>query len=82
MYKTMTIDNKSVEFIAKKQPVTSYKWSEILHNEHGAVFSIAKSTEADILLDVKSGLEDAISNGKTLSQFKKELTPILQSKGW
>ena len=34
------------------------------------------------MLDVKSALEDALKEGKTLHQFKTELTPILQKKGW
>lgn len=68
--------------LENKVNTLSYHWSDVLHNEHAAVFTIAKSTEADILNDVKSSLIDALRNGKTLQQFKKELTPILQEKGW
>ncbi len=60
----------------------TYHWTDVLHNEHAAVFTIAKSTEADILNDVKASLQDALKNGKTLKQFQKELKPVLVEKGW
>lgn len=69
-------------YLENKINKPSYHYSDVLHNEHSAVFTIAKSTEADILNDVKSALIDALKNGKTLTQFKKELKPILVQKGW
>ncbi|MFL1781470.1 hypothetical protein ABSA28_01195 [Candidatus Hepatincolaceae symbiont of Richtersius coronifer] len=71
-----------MEHLKSKRLKATYKWTDILQNEHAASFTVAKSTEADILLDIKAALEDALQGGKTLHQFKKELTPILQEKGW
>jgi uncharacterized protein with gpF-like domain len=67
--------------LTQKLNKPTYHWSDILHNEHGAAFTVAKSTGADILNDVKSALVDTLKNGKTLKQFQKELKPILVNKG-
>jgi hypothetical protein len=36
----------------------------------------------DVLTDIKQAMEKAIENGETLESFKKNLTPLLQEKGW
>ncbi|MFL1781440.1 hypothetical protein ABSA28_01165 [Candidatus Hepatincolaceae symbiont of Richtersius coronifer] len=76
------LSERSVGYLKSKSIEATYKWTDILQNEHAASFTVAKSTEADILLNIKTALEDALQGGKTLHQFKKELTPLLQEKGW
>lgn len=36
----------------------------------------------DILKDIRSALDKALSEGKTFKEFQKELKPTLQKKGW
>lgn len=36
----------------------------------------------DILSGIQSAVHDSLKNGATLAQFKKELKPLLQDKGW
>lgn len=36
----------------------------------------------DILKDIRSALDKALSEGKTFREFQKELKPTLQKKGW
>jgi SPP1 gp7 family putative phage head morphogenesis protein len=43
---------------------------------------VAKVMRKDILADIKEAVEQAMADGLTLEQFKKELEPILKSKGW
>ena len=43
---------------------------------------MAKSAGFDILQDVQSALKEHLQGGGTLRTFEKELTPILQKKGW
>ncbi|MHB1371451.1 MAG: phage head morphogenesis protein, partial [Pseudomonadaceae bacterium] len=45
-------------------------------------FTVAKATRLDILQDIREAVEKAITEGKTLAWFAKELTPVLQAKGW
>lgn len=36
----------------------------------------------DILKDIRTSLDKALSEGKTFHEFQKELKPTLQKKGW
>ena len=45
-------------------------------------FAVAKVMREDILKDIRSALDKALSEGKTFKEFSKELKPTLQKKGW
>lgn len=45
-------------------------------------FTVAGITNAEVLLDIRDAVKDAIEQGKPLSEFDNELRPILQRKGW
>lgn len=49
---------------------------------HARAFSVAKATQLDVLADLRAAVDKAIAEGTTLHQFRKELKPTLQSKGW
>jgi hypothetical protein len=38
--------------------------------------------KVDVLQAIRRSLSDALKNGKTLAQFKDDLVPTLQKKGW
>ena len=46
------------------------------------MFTVAKSAGYDILGDMSGALDDALKNGTTFEDFKKQIIPILQQKGW
>lgn len=71
----------SAFFKAKKlQP--SFDWQDVWRDEHSKAFTVARTTQIDILSDIQSALQAALDDGKTFADFKKELTPILVKKGW
>jgi SPP1 gp7 family putative phage head morphogenesis protein len=49
---------------------------------HNRAFTVAKVMKEDILKDIKGMVQRSIDEGLTVQQFKKELTPRLQAKGW
>ena len=57
-------------------------WTELWQQAHHTAFTVAQSAGFDILKDIHAALERAMVNGQTFETFKKELTPILQAKGW
>lgn len=59
-----------------------FAWQEVWQEEHARQFTVAKSAGRDVLGDIYSATLDAIKNGTTLEDFKKQLTPVLQAKGW
>lgn len=60
----------------------SFDWREAWAKDHATSFTVAKSAGFDILKDIHSAVLKAQAEGRTFEQFKKELTPILQEKGW
>ena len=43
---------------------------------------MAKALQLDVLDDLREAVERALSEGRTFRQFSRDLTPILQKKGW
>lgn len=70
------------EFFRAKQLRDSFSWKDIEPEEHAVAFAVAKATKADVLGDIQSAVQKAIDEGQTLEQFKKNLVPTLQAKGW
>lgn len=57
-------------------------WKDMWQEAHATAFTVARSAGFDILADIHGALQKALAEGRTLEQFQKELTPILQAKGW
>lgn len=55
---------------------------DVWREEHSKAFTVAKAMQLDVLTDIRNAVEEALKQGKTFSQFRKELTPLLQKKGW
>ena len=77
-----SIDQASIDAFKSKELKIGFSYKDIWQNEHSNYFSVAKVMEIDVLEDMKSALTKAIAEGQTLSQFKKDLKPILSKKGW
>lgn len=60
----------------------SLAWQDVWQEAHAQGFTVAKSTGFDILDDIYKAVEKALNEGQTPRQFAKELTPVLQAKGW
>jgi len=60
----------------------SFDWRDMRREEHLTAFVVAKMATADLLADVHGGLRAALKDGKSGVQFAREITPLLQAKGW
>lgn len=69
-------------FFRKKGYTFSWSWTEVWKHAHLHTFTVAKAMKADILQDIRSEVDKAISEGITFHQFKKELQPRLEKAGW
>lgn len=58
------------------------KWDELDAEAHDKAFTIAKVMSADLLQDIYNSVEKAKNEGLSLKQFKKDLVPTLEQKGW
>jgi SPP1 gp7 family putative phage head morphogenesis protein len=73
---------KAVEYFKSKGYAFSWDWHDTWQEAHAKAFTVAKATRMDVLEDIRSGIDKALTEGTTLQQFKNELTPQLQAKGW
>ncbi len=73
---------ETLAWLKNKQLKPSFSYKDVWLEEHATAFTVAKAMELDILNDIRDSVLKAIAKGQTLEQFKKELTPILQKKGW
>jgi len=73
---------KAVAYLKGKGYAVTWDWEELWQDAHAQAFTVAKATRLDILQDIREAVEKAITEGKTLAWFAKELTPVLQAKGW
>ena len=72
----------AIKYFRNKKNSPSFDWYEIWEESHQKTFTVAKAMREDILNDIRTSLDKALSEGKTFQEFKKELKPILQKKGW
>ncbi len=60
----------------------SFSWQDAWEADHAAMFTVAKSAGFDILSEIYAALVEALSEGRTFRDFARDLTPLLQGKGW
>ena len=73
---------EALEFFRAKGWKLGFDYRDVWLREHAAAFTVAKVMSMDILGDIRGAVDDALAEGKTFRQFQKELTPVLQKKGW
>ena len=72
----------AIKYFKNKNNKFSWDWYELWQDAHKKSFTVAKAMREDILKDIRSALEKALTEGKTFREFSKELKPTLQKKGW
>lgn len=73
---------EALDYFRAKKLKPSFDYRDVWREEHGFAFTVAKAMKVDVLRDIHTALDQALAKGKTFEQFKKELTPTLQKKGW
>ncbi len=60
----------------------SWNWQELWQAEHGRSFTVAKVMKLDILQDIRAEVDNAVKNGETFEQFRRNLEYKLKRSGW
>ncbi len=71
-----------LDYFRHKSMVPSFDWRDVWPQEHAHAFTIAKATQIEVLDTIRAAIDKAIERGIPFEQFRKELTPQLQSLGW
>jgi uncharacterized protein with gpF-like domain len=73
---------EALEYLKAKGFKISFHHNEMLKEAHDKSFTVAKMMQQDLLEDVLNSLDDALKDGKHFDDFKKDIQPTLQKKGW
>ena len=72
----------AIAYLKQKHIAESWDWQDMLDDAHVSAFTIAKSAELNVATDIYQAVLKAAKSGQTFSDFKRQLTPVLQQKGW
>lgn len=73
---------QALEFFQAKGLKPTFSYLDMAEGEHAHAFTIAKMMDVDLLADVRASLDKALAEGMPFAAWAKEITPLLQAKGW
>ena len=71
-----------VKYFESKGMAVTWGWREMDAAAHARAFTVAGVTKLDVLQDLRAELRRALNEGQTFADFRKNLIPRLQAKGW
>jgi len=69
-------------FRSKGFALSPDSWRDVWKDAHARAFTVARVTQVDVLHDVREELDKAMEAGLTPKQFKDNIIPTLERKGW
>lgn len=76
------VPSEALAFFRAKKLTVGFDYRDVWRAEHATQFTVAKAMNLDVLISLREGVDQALANGTTFAQFKRELTPLLQRLGW
>jgi SPP1 gp7 family putative phage head morphogenesis protein len=74
---------EQIAFFRKKgYKISPTSWRNVWQEAHARAFTVARVTNMDILTDIRKALDKAMKEGILLDEFKKNLLPTLEKRGW
>ena len=73
---------EAIDYLKGKLPEASLAWDSLAGPVHGKVFTVAGSTSADLSRDIQQSLTAGLTNGTTITQFRKDFDATVQKHGW
>ncbi len=73
---------EAIAFFGDKLTLTAEQYYALADEVRARAFTVARVAQMDILTDVKSALDKALSDGETMSDFADRLGDIMTARGW
>ena len=73
---------EALGYLRDKGYKLGWDYRDVWKEEHARAFTVAKVTSQDVLIDIRKAVDDAIAKGRPFKQFREELEPLLEKKGW
>ena len=76
------IPREALAYLKNKKLIEGFSYKDVWLDEHARGFTVAKALKDDVLADFHKAVTDAKGKGQSFESFRKNITPILQAKGW
>lgn len=76
------VPREALAYFRAKGYQVGFDHRDVWRQEHAHAFTVAKAMTLDLLRDIREAVDAALAEGKTYREFARELTPILQARGW
>jgi hypothetical protein len=73
---------ESTDFFRNKLNMPSERWADVWRDQHNLAFMVAGATKADLLADMRSIVDSAIADGKSLNWFQTQFKGLVKKHGW
>jgi len=73
---------EAISFFKNKLSIPTEHWDDLWKMMHTKGFTIAGAMKEELLDDIRSSVDKAISEGTTLVEFRKEFDSIVETHGW
>lgn len=73
---------EAIDFLKNKLPAPTLAWDDLAGPVHSKVFAVAGATKADLVNDLHAAVTQAIDEGQSISQFRKNFDKAVAAHGW
>ena len=73
---------EALDWFKAKGLKPAFDYRDVWKEEHANAFTVAKMLNADLLVEVRQLVEQALEEGQTYQQFATSLKPLLVKSGW
>ncbi|MCW5828111.1 MAG: head morphogenesis protein [Deltaproteobacteria bacterium] len=77
-----TPPKEALDYFRHKGLKPGFDYRDVWREEHAYAFTVAKAMQIDVLTGIRAAVDKALAEGQTLSQFRKDLEPLLVRQGW
>lgn len=74
--------DEAIDFFRQKVSLPTESHDDLVAGMHSRAFVVAGATKSELLLDLRKAVDEAISEGTTLADFKRNFDSIVQEHGW
>lgn len=73
---------EAISFFRAKVSIPTEKWNDLFLDAHSKGFMIAGAMKGELLQDLRDSIDQVISQGLTLADFRKTWDAIVERHGW
>jgi Phage Mu protein F like protein len=73
---------EGIDHFRGKLNIPTERWTDLQGEQHAKGFMVAGAIKTELLTDMRSAVDKAISQGTTLAEFRKDFDSMVAKHGW